>query len=178
LPRVIDEKEIDKLGEAPETQSADGYPAFAVSSGQASGPARIRRSPTEAGDLGSGYILVCPSTDPSWTPLFVNATGLVLECGGTLSHGAVVAREMNIPAVVLSGATQLFKEGEEITVDGRHGSIDRNSGKDSETPVIDYHAANETPSPDDLRVQRNRIPPVPARKERQSGQIRNIFFLI
>ena len=91
---------------------------MAVSAGESHGPARILRCPEEAGDLGRGYILVCPSTDPSWTPLFVNAAGLVLECGGTLSHGAVVAREMGLPAVVLPEATKLFREGEEIEYRG------------------------------------------------------------
>ena len=120
LPRVIDAEAIDTLGEPPaEVTSAAGHKAFAVSSGKAAGPARILRSPTDAGELGRGYILVCPSTDPSWTPLFVNAAGLVLECGGTLSHGAVVAREMGLPAVVLPEATRMFADGEAIRVDGR-----------------------------------------------------------
>ena len=88
LPRIIDADAIDTLGEPPKIESAGSYKAFALSSGDATGPARIVKSPQEAGELGSGYILVCPSTDPSWTPLFVNAAGLVLECGGTLSHGA------------------------------------------------------------------------------------------
>jgi pyruvate,water dikinase len=124
LPRTIDAQAIDTLGETPDVKpSAGGHKAFAVSSGEAAGPARILHSPTEAGDLGRGYILICPSTDPSWTPLFVNAAGLVLECGGTLSHGAVVAREMGLPAVVLPDATKLFREGEEIYVDGRRGWV-------------------------------------------------------
>jgi pyruvate,water dikinase len=197
LPFIIDSQAIDTLGQPPKLSTAASHQAFALSPGCASGPVRIVFSPEAAGDLGKNYVLVCPSTDPNWTPLFVNAAGLVLECGGTLSHGAVVAREMNIPAVVLSGATQLFKEGEEITVDGRHGSIHRNSskdnetpgtktgtglvsppGKDNETPVIDYHSANEKPSGDDVRVSRNLIPPIPARKERRAAQIRNICFVI
>ena len=124
LPRVIDAKAVDSLGEVPEVRpTAGGHKAFAVSAGESTGPARILRSPTEAGDLGRGYVLVCPSTDPSWTPLFVNAAGLVLECGGTLSHGAVVAREMGLPAVVLPDATRLFREGQEIRVDGLHGWV-------------------------------------------------------
>ena len=124
LPRVIDAQAIDTLGETPAVKpNADGHKALAVSTGEATGPARIVRSPAEAGDLGRGYILVCPSTDPSWTPLFVNAAGLVLECGGTLSHGAVVAREMGLPAVVLPEATSLFHEGEELHVDGSRGWV-------------------------------------------------------
>src|SRR5438132_13174708 len=185
LPFVIDLAAIETLGQPPKLSTAASHQAFAVSAGHAIGPARIVFSPDSAGDLGKDYILICPSTDPNWTPLFVNAAGLVLECGGTLSHGAVVAREMNIPAGVLSGATQWFKEGEEITVDGRHGSIHRNAEKTGEKtgtqvvspPVVDYHA-DEKPSGDDLRVDRSLMPPVPARKERRAAQIRNIFLLI
>src|SRR6185369_12413988 len=93
LPRVIDAPAAARLGEpAPAVERSGGSRAFAVSAGTARGGARILMSPAHAHDLGKGYILVCPSTDPSWTPLFVNAAGLVIECGGTLSHGAVVAR--------------------------------------------------------------------------------------
>ncbi len=125
LPFVIDEAGINALGEPPRIESKASHPGLAISTGAATGPARIVFKPQEAGDLGKGYILVCPSTDPGWTPLFVNAAGLVLECGGTLSHGAVVAREMSIPAVVVPGATTLFKEAEIIAVDGRHGTVSR-----------------------------------------------------
>ena len=135
LPRVIDEKSIDAIGDVPEVKTAGGYKAFAVSSGNAAGPARVLHSPTEAGELGRGYILVCPSTDPSWTPLFVNAAGLVLECGGTLSHGAVVAREMGLPAVVLPDATRMFRDGEEIRVDGRQWVGHRAADADANSAV-------------------------------------------
>ena len=128
LPRVIDEKAIDTLGDAPEREPvAGGHKAFAVSSGEASGPARVLASPRDAGELGRGYVLVCPSTDPSWTPLFGNAAGLVLERGGMLSHGAVVARELGLPAVVLPDATRLFRDGEEIHVDGCRGWVGKPS---------------------------------------------------
>jgi rifampicin phosphotransferase len=124
LPRVIDARAIDTLGQIPTVEpSAGGHKALVVSSGESTGTARIVHSPTQAGDLGQRYILVCASTDPSWTPLFVNAAGLVLECGGTLSHGAIVAREMGLPAVVLPGATRIFHEGEEIRIDGRRGWV-------------------------------------------------------
>jgi phosphohistidine swiveling domain-containing protein len=146
LPRVIDVETIDTLGKTPDiTPQAGGYKALAVSSGQAQGRATILYSPTEAGDLGRGYILVCPSTDPSWTPLFVNAAGLVLECGGTLSHGAVVARELGLPAVVLPGATKLFREGEEIHIDGQRGWV-RSAGALVESHV-GVGLSIETPEP-------------------------------
>ena len=70
-------------------------------------------------------MLVCPTTDPAWTPLFVNAAALIVERGGTLSHGAIVAREMGLPAVVLVGAMRLLEEGELVEVDGTRGCVTR-----------------------------------------------------
>ncbi|MCW2890438.1 MAG: hypothetical protein JWL58_7300, partial [Streptosporangiaceae bacterium] len=172
LPRVIDAPAIDTLGEPSELKSSGGYKAFAVSSGEAAGPARIRRSPTEPGEMGRGYILVCPSTDPSWTPLFVNAGGLVLECGGTLSHGAVVAREMGLPAVVLPDATRLFQEGEAIHVDGRRGHVVRAADAKAQAQI-----ASAEVDPQDVHVPRELIPPPPGRRERLAGRARNILAL-
>jgi pyruvate,water dikinase len=68
-------------------------------------------------------VLVCPSTDPGWTSLFVNARGLIVERGGVLSHGAIVARDFGIPAVVCPGATGRIRDGERVQVDGNRGEI-------------------------------------------------------
>ncbi|HJQ28676.1 MAG TPA: PEP/pyruvate-binding domain-containing protein, partial [Rubrobacter sp.] len=74
--------------------------------------------------LEPGEILVAPSTDPGWTPLFLTAGGLVMEMGGPMSHGAIVAREYGIPAVVgVPDATERITTGERITVDGAAGEI-------------------------------------------------------
>jgi pyruvate,water dikinase len=74
--------------------------------------------------LEPGEILVAPSTDPGWTPLFLTAGGLVMEMGGSISHGAVVAREYGIPAVVgVAGATERIQNGQMIMVDGSTGKI-------------------------------------------------------
>ena len=74
--------------------------------------------------LEPGEILVAPSTDPGWTPLFLTAGGLVMEMGGSVSHGAVVAREYGIPAVVgVSDATERIITGQNITVDGSNGIV-------------------------------------------------------
>jgi phosphohistidine swiveling domain-containing protein len=71
-----------------------------------------------------GEILVAPSTDPGWTPLFLVAGGLMMEMGGTNSHGAVVAREYGIPAVVgVANATARIGTGQRIEVDGSAGTI-------------------------------------------------------
>ena len=75
--------------------------------------------------LEPGEILVAPSTDPGWTPLFLTAGGLVMEMGGANSHGAVVAREYGIPAVVgVADATDQITTGQLITVDGTSGRRD------------------------------------------------------
>jgi pyruvate,water dikinase len=97
-----------------------GSPA---SPGTVTGPARVILSPRGA-RLTPGEILVAPSTDPGWTPLFLTAGGLVMEMGGMMSHGAVVAREYGIPAVVgVAGATERIHTGDEITVDGSAGVV-------------------------------------------------------
>ncbi len=164
LPRVIDAAAIERLGEATEMPTAaGGYKALAISGGRASGQARVLHSATEAGDFGTGYILVCPSTDPSWTPLFVNAAGLVLECGGALSHGAVVAREMGLPAVVLGDATRLFRTGENIEVNGNNGWV---GGADSASAQT---AAVEQADPNNPLLPRALIPPPPGRKDRRAA---------
>ena len=80
--------------------------------------ARVVLDPTGA-RLEPGEVLVAPSTDPGWTPLFLTAGGLVMEMGGSMSHDAVVAREYGIPAVVgVPSATERITTGQRITVDG------------------------------------------------------------
>jgi len=98
----------------------------AVGAGIATGQARPIRSPEEGGRLAPGDILVSPSTDPAWTPLFLRAGGLVMESGGYLSHGAIVAREFGIPAVVnLPGIMDAVANGVPLEVDGRRGTVRR-----------------------------------------------------
>ncbi len=95
-----------------------------ISPGVVRGRTRVIRSPDEGGKLQPGEILVARATDPGWTPLFARAGGLVLELGGMLSHGAVVAREYRLPGVVnLPGATARLRDGVEVTVDGRAGVV-------------------------------------------------------
>jgi rifampicin phosphotransferase len=97
-----------------------GSPA---SPGSVTAKARVILSPLGA-RLEPGEILVAPSTDPGWTPLFLTAGGLVMEMGGMMSHGAVVAREYGIPAVVgVAGATERITTGQLLTVDGSTGAV-------------------------------------------------------
>jgi pyruvate,water dikinase len=95
-----------------------------VSAGTIEGRARVILDMAEA-DLEAGDILVTTSTDPSWTPLFVAIAGLVTEVGGLMTHGAVIAREYGLPAVVgVEHATQLIRDGQRIRVHGPDGYIE------------------------------------------------------
>ena len=95
-----------------------------VSPGLVEGTVRVVHSPLEA-ELEPGDILVCPGTDPAWTPLFLTAGGLVMEVGGMMTHGSVVAREYGIPAVAgVDRATERLETGRKIRVDGSSGSIE------------------------------------------------------
>lgn len=98
----------------------------ATGTGVARGRARVLHHPAEGVSLQAGEILVAPSTDPGWTPLFLRAAGLVVETGGYLSHGAIVAREFALPAVVnLPGILADLRDGELIEVDGLRGEVRR-----------------------------------------------------
>lgn len=95
-----------------------------VSSGIIEGTARVVFHPDQA-KMEAGDILVAPFTDPGWTPLFLSAKGLVLEVGGLMTHGAVIAREYGIPAVVgVEGATETIRNGQRIRVNGREGYVE------------------------------------------------------
>lgn len=109
----------------PATAATDGaWRGTAVGAGLAAGPARPIRRPEEGERLAAGDILLAPSTDPAWTPLFLKAGGLVMETGGYLSHGAIVAREFGIPAVAnLPGIMAALADGSRVEVDGRRGTI-------------------------------------------------------
>jgi phosphoenolpyruvate synthase/pyruvate phosphate dikinase len=96
----------------------------AVSTGVVEGRARVVRE-LAAADVGPGDVLVTVQTDPSWTPAFVTAAALVTEVGGTMTHGAVIAREYGIPAVVgVEDATSLIADGCRIRVDGTAGYVE------------------------------------------------------
>lgn len=95
-----------------------------VSSGVVEGVAKVMHDPSEQ-SLSKGEILVAPSTDVGWTPLFQDAAGLVMEVGGRMTHGALVAREYGIPAVVsVANATDEIRTGERIRIDGERGTVE------------------------------------------------------
>lgn len=135
---ILGDRAVVNLGQIPATDRFDhaapgGRPVqdasgalhgVAVSAGKAEGPARLIRHPREGTVLKKGEVLVAPSTDPAWTPLFLRASAVVMEVGGYLSHGAIVAREYGIPAVVnVAGALSTFKDGQRLLVDGDQGRV-------------------------------------------------------
>lgn len=112
-------KDVQYTVEPKETLEGTG-----CSPGVVTGKARVGCDPGECTELEEGDILVAPVTDPGWSPLFVTAGGLVMELGGTLSHGVIIAREYGIPAVVgVKNATKIIKTGQTITVDGTKGVV-------------------------------------------------------
>ena len=95
-----------------------------VSAGVVTGRARVILDPNEPGDLEPDEILVAPQTDPAWTPLFLGAAGVIVEYGAVMSHAAIVARELGIPAVVgIDGATASIPTGSPVTIDGTTGLV-------------------------------------------------------
>ena len=110
IRKVIEAKDGDLAG-------------LAVSNGVIRGRAKVLKSPYEK-PLLSGEILVTVATEPAWTPVFINAAGVVLEVGGGLQHGAIIAKEYGIPCVSgLPGVTDLIKDGDLLEVDGSNGIV-------------------------------------------------------
>ena len=111
-------------GQPEAAQAPNQIKGNAGSRGIARGVARVARTLDEAKSLQPGEILVAVTTMPAWTPLFGTAAALVTETGGPLSHGAIVAREYGIPAVVgAPDATRAIRSGQIISVDGSTGTV-------------------------------------------------------
>lgn len=123
MPEVIDSNDLENLGLPKKYDAATELKGEPIASGIATGLARLVKDPSEATDLGKDYVLVCHSTDPGWTALFVHARGLVVEQGGILSHGAIVARDFGIPAVVCPDAMRRIPDKSIVRVDGNRGLI-------------------------------------------------------
>ena len=116
--------ETPKFIEAVTQTSGNCLKGVAVATGKASGIARLISHPDEGSRLQPGDVLVAPSTDPGWTPLFLKACAVVMETGGFLSHGAIVAREYGVPAVVnIPGVMKVIKDGRKVVVDGDEGKV-------------------------------------------------------
>jgi phosphohistidine swiveling domain-containing protein len=106
-------------------EMADKFQGLGVSPGVVEGRARVILDPVMEDPLDPGEILVCRSTDPSWVGHFLLASALVIDLGGPLSHGAIVARELGVPCVVETGAgTTMVRTGDLVRVDGGAGTVE------------------------------------------------------
>ena len=120
-PKIIDSR--GKIYRALRQAGQGDYVGDAISPGVVVGTAKVLGSPYEK-PVERGEILVTRATEPSWTPIFINAAGVVLEIGGPLQHGAIIAREYGIPCVSgVEGATREIFDGDELEVDGSNGLV-------------------------------------------------------
>lgn len=104
--------------------SVKEWRGLCVSAGYAEGEVLVMRDPNEFTRMRRGAILVAPATDPSWTPLFTLASGIIVEVGGTLSHASTVAREYGLPALAnLKDATKILKDGDRVRLDATAGTV-------------------------------------------------------
>ncbi|MGH8078195.1 MAG: PEP-utilizing enzyme, partial [Lysobacter sp.] len=122
FPPVIDSR--GRILRQPRGACRDGeFCGVGLSPGLVSGFARTLRSPHEK-PLLKGEVLIAYTTDPGWTPIFSNAAAVVLEIGGALQHGAVVARELGLPCVAgIGGISTAIKDGQLVEVDGSAGTV-------------------------------------------------------
>ncbi len=130
VPKLLDGvARVASVGDLASDQQLKG---MGVSPGKVEGRARVILDPRVESHIEPGEILVAPVTDAGWTPLFINAGGLVVDVGGLLSHGSVVAREYGLPAVVgVTGATEEIKTGDRIYLDGSAGLVVKLDDSDS-----------------------------------------------
>jgi pyruvate,water dikinase len=124
VPQVLFSDDLEAIGRPEAVAGADALLGVPLSAGVAEAPALVLERPDGAAAPAEPYILVCPSTDPAWVPLFVRAKGLVMETGGVLSHGAIVAREFGLPAVAgLAGVHKRLRTGQRLRIDGGSGTV-------------------------------------------------------
>jgi pyruvate,water dikinase len=124
-PKVLFSDDLEALGREPAAAGGAGtLQGVGLSAGVVEGPALVLHEPALAAPPPEPYILVCPTTDPAWVPLFIHARGLVMETGGVLSHGAIVAREFGLPAVAgLPEIHRRVRSGQRLRIDGGRGTV-------------------------------------------------------
>jgi phosphohistidine swiveling domain-containing protein len=123
-PQVIFSDDLEAIGRELVLDASATMQGTPLSAGVGEAAAWVLDDVAGAKPPGEPYILVCPSTDPSWLPLFLNAKGLVMETGGVLSHGAIVAREFGLPAVAgIPDVHRRLKTGQRLRVDGATGKV-------------------------------------------------------
>ena len=123
VPPVLFSDDLDAIGRPmPIPEGATSFDGTPLSAGVAEAAALVLTHPVEP--PGEPFVLVCPSTDPAWVPLFAKAKAVVMETGGVLSHGAIVAREFGLPAVAgLPDITRRIRTGQRVRVDGGRGVV-------------------------------------------------------
>ncbi len=125
VPQVLFSDDLEAIGREVTATGADLLQGVPLSAGQAEATAWVLEHATNAQLPDEPYILVCPSTDPAWLPLFVHARGLVMETGGVLSHGAIVARDFGLPAVAgIADVHRRLKTGQRLRIDGATGKVE------------------------------------------------------
>ena len=125
VPQVLFSDDLEAIGREVQVASADQLQGVALSAGTAEATAWVLEHAEYAELPKDPYILVCPSTDPAWLPLFVHARGLVMETGGVLSHGAIVARDFGLPAVAgIADVHRRLKTGQRLRIDGGSGRVE------------------------------------------------------
>jgi len=122
FPRVVDSR--GKIFRAPKREAREGELAGEpISPGVVRGPVKVLHAADEK-PLLPGDVMVTRATDPGWTPLFINASGIILEVGGLLQHGALVAREYGKPCVAgIENVTDILRDGQMVEIDGAHGIV-------------------------------------------------------
>jgi pyruvate,water dikinase len=122
VPSVLFSDSLQEIGQPVVVQGATELVGTPLSAGVAEGTVLVLLEPTR--DVPEQFILVCPTTDPAWVPLFLKAKALIMETGGILSHGAIVAREFNLPAVAgLPNVCRQLTTGQRVRVDGNTGRV-------------------------------------------------------
>jgi pyruvate,water dikinase len=126
LPLFMRESELPALMAALPSNNghSDVLRGLCVSPGSIDGEVVVMRDPGEFTAMKRGAILVAPATDPSWTPLFTLASGVIVEVGGMLSHASTIAREYGLPALAnVKDATKLLKTGDRVQLDASAGVV-------------------------------------------------------
>lgn len=125
VPKLVYGKPQNFSYQAPLVNAADIIQGIGSSAGQIEGTIKVISSLQQSDRIDRQTIIVVPYTDAGWSPLLARAGGLISEVGGRLSHGAIVAREYNIPAVMdVDNATKLFQDGQLVRIDGQAGTIE------------------------------------------------------
>jgi pyruvate,water dikinase len=124
VPMVLFSDDLDAIGREPALAEGAALQGVPLSAGIVEANAWVVEDIANAQMPHEPYILVCPSTDPAWVPLFVHARGVVMETGGMLSHGAIVAREFGLPAVAgIADVQRRIKTGQRLRIDGGTGMV-------------------------------------------------------